>query len=831
VTSSSSIAGTALGFLMQSAANKTKRAGPARIDRFILTIEDTVEELAFSWELQRGSEGTGNSALATPTPQVASVIASSAASCSAQEPHAPPTQLWGTAALTLSVDKFITRCRAEHVAAGASFDPDSCNAKATVSLEVRSSLPTHALRSGPLHGSRLPLTRLTKGVLQSALQKGVRRGRPAPDVRALASELWRRDQVDGVRRLLIIAVEDSALHPAAPLLVWMMLAHAAGVRELGPVFEGAFIAIAAEVAACPWADEEACMRRPAGGGEGSDGGGSAGDSSAGGEAAAGDEATANFPVAGGGALASLPPPAAGAAVPAEAVAPTRDAGCGTTAAAAAALSQTTRGCGDPSSTPSRCWHLQPQARAAASPAGVLGCGSGATGAASAGDVLVWSLLAREGYGAMGGDRVMLLQAAAVWTRRLQHAGATRGGQVAAASHSAGPGAGAGAGALRVIEAVEGAPDEAEAWLRALYYMHGLVPPPETPPAATQSSGATGTVGQASSTAAAAACAAWASSAASSERVTEVSSAGEGAAGVDGGRSAGVGVGTSARQAAAEPASGDSSRLGVGNTGARELRLHSPHSSSPYAPSSSSYARYLLPKPHWTAESTPPPSARGFVLEGVDFHCRPDMGPALLRLPFPRGEGGRDGGSSSSSAGPSSTGGVSGGPVLASALAAKFCGVKPGTTLSPADAESGLAAFKRAMWFLRSGVNVRRPMPSSPQAMLAQLLPGPMGEAARRAAAAAAATAAGAPRFPAHSGVGLGLASSSTAGGAAGGIAARLPPSRAPLTVPRWSEAEATERARSHPAVSGLVGAWDAAAPAVRQWCVSEVLPRLRKDMD
>jgi hypothetical protein len=816
---------------MQSAADKNKRAGPARIDKFILTVEDTVEDVAFSWELQRGTERAGSSALA---PHAAREIESNAASRSAQAAHAPATHVtqdWGTAALTLSVDKFIARCRAEHVTAVSSTDPDSCIAKAMVSLEVRSSLPQHALRSGPLHGSRLPLTRLSKGVLQSALQKGVRRGRPAPDIRALAAELWRRDQVDGVRRLLIIAVEDSALHPAAPLLVWMMLAHAAGVRDLGSVFEGAFIAIAAEVAACPWADKEACRRRPAGGDEGT-AGGDEGRSPGRDEAAAGDEGTPAAPAAAGGAIASarssLPPPAGGAAEPPEAGAPSREAaGSGTAVAVAAALAQTTR-CGteapstlSPCGRP--CWPAPSQVRAAASPAGVLGCGPGATGAASVGDVLVWSLLAREGYGAMGGDRAMLLQAAAVWTRRLQHAAATRGGPEAAASESACAGAGADNATLRVAEAVAGAPDEAELWLPALYYMHGLVPPPEASPAATQSGGATGTVEGASSTAATAAPAhaARASSGTSRERITDVSRAGENAAGVDGGCSAECGAGSSASQTVALLPRGGSGVAGAGAVAAREPR-----------PGSAAYARYLLPKPHWTAENTPAPSARGFVLEGIDFHCRPDMGPALLRLPFPRGEGGREGssGSSSSSAGPSSAGGVSGGSVLASALAAKFCGVKPGTALSPADAESGLAAFKTAMWFLRSGVNVRRPMPSSPQAMLAQLLPRPMGGAARPAAAAAAALAAAVPRFPEHSGIGPGLASSSTSGVATGGIAARLPSSRAPLEVLRWSEAEAAERARSHPAVAGLVEAWDAAAPAVRQWCVSEVLPRLRGDM-
>lgn len=60
-------------------------------------------------------------------------------------------------------------------------------------------------------------------VLKSTLQKSVRRRRPLPAVR-VAMELMDKAMGELLRRLPIIILEDSMLHPDLPLLVWAMVA-------------------------------------------------------------------------------------------------------------------------------------------------------------------------------------------------------------------------------------------------------------------------------------------------------------------------------------------------------------------------------------------------------------------------------------------------------------------------------------------------------------------------------------------------------------------------------------------------------------------------------
>jgi hypothetical protein len=60
-------------------------------------------------------------------------------------------------------------------------------------------------------------------VLKSILQKSVRRRRPLPAVR-VAMELMDKATGEILRRLPIIILEDSSLHPDFPLLVWTMVA-------------------------------------------------------------------------------------------------------------------------------------------------------------------------------------------------------------------------------------------------------------------------------------------------------------------------------------------------------------------------------------------------------------------------------------------------------------------------------------------------------------------------------------------------------------------------------------------------------------------------------
>lgn len=66
-------------------------------------------------------------------------------------------------------------------------------------------------------------SRLSVPVLKSILQKSVRRRKPLPSVR-VAMELADKSLSDLLRRLVVIAVEDSTIHPDIPLMVWLMIA-------------------------------------------------------------------------------------------------------------------------------------------------------------------------------------------------------------------------------------------------------------------------------------------------------------------------------------------------------------------------------------------------------------------------------------------------------------------------------------------------------------------------------------------------------------------------------------------------------------------------------
>ncbi|KAK1740411.1 hypothetical protein QTG54_008506 [Skeletonema marinoi] len=96
-------------------------------------------------------------------------------------------------------------------------------------------------------------SRLSISHLKSCLQKSIRRRAPLPAVR-VAMELADKSWTDLIRRLPIIILEDSTLHPDFSLLVWLMIADSKGfvpskeliVRVLQIVFE---------MASCPWQDE------------------------------------------------------------------------------------------------------------------------------------------------------------------------------------------------------------------------------------------------------------------------------------------------------------------------------------------------------------------------------------------------------------------------------------------------------------------------------------------------------------------------------------------------------------------------------------------------
>ena len=95
-------------------------------------------------------------------------------------------------------------------------------------------------------------SRLSVPVLKSVLQKSIRRRRPLPSVR-VAMELADKSLGDLLRRLPIIILEDSTLHPQLPFLVWLMMAHSCSSTEsynIPDVLMERVFAIIFQVASC-----------------------------------------------------------------------------------------------------------------------------------------------------------------------------------------------------------------------------------------------------------------------------------------------------------------------------------------------------------------------------------------------------------------------------------------------------------------------------------------------------------------------------------------------------------------------------------------------------
>ncbi|CAN0580123.1 unnamed protein product, partial [Ectocarpus sp. 12 AP-2014] len=93
------------------------------------------------------------------------------------------------------------------------------------------------------------------------LQKNIRRGRAEAAVRC-ALELALKSWSDAIRRVLVIIVEDSLLHPAAPFLTWLMVATSKGYRPPPRLLE-AFLCVVHETAACHVRDstDSSCRHR------------------------------------------------------------------------------------------------------------------------------------------------------------------------------------------------------------------------------------------------------------------------------------------------------------------------------------------------------------------------------------------------------------------------------------------------------------------------------------------------------------------------------------------------------------------------------------------
>lgn len=99
----------------------------------------------------------------------------------------------------------------------------------TLSTNVPSETPPGAGIGGDTNQGRPPPPAgpVPTALLKSMLQKGVRRRLVGP-VRRLCAALLRQSPVDCLRRVPVIMMEDSSLHPALPVLVWLMMALSKG---------------------------------------------------------------------------------------------------------------------------------------------------------------------------------------------------------------------------------------------------------------------------------------------------------------------------------------------------------------------------------------------------------------------------------------------------------------------------------------------------------------------------------------------------------------------------------------------------------------------------
>ncbi len=125
-------------------------------------------------------------------------------------------------------------------------DEDQVHMAVDVSLSSAIATAPRKLRLVQRH------SRLSIPVLKSILQKAIRRRRPLPAVR-VAMELADKSLGDLLRRLPIIILEDSTLHPSLPLLTWLMAAHSKDFEPNQFLINKVLCAIY-EMASCPWQD-------------------------------------------------------------------------------------------------------------------------------------------------------------------------------------------------------------------------------------------------------------------------------------------------------------------------------------------------------------------------------------------------------------------------------------------------------------------------------------------------------------------------------------------------------------------------------------------------
>ena len=123
-----------------------------------------------------------------------------------------------------------------------------------IDLLVTSSIPSSTSSSNEPERTRLVRkhSRLSVPVLKSILQKGIRRRKPLPSVR-VASEIVDKNLNELLRRLPIIILEDSTMHPEFPFLVWLMMAVSKDYQPPLSLLKK-ILGIVFEMASCRWQD-------------------------------------------------------------------------------------------------------------------------------------------------------------------------------------------------------------------------------------------------------------------------------------------------------------------------------------------------------------------------------------------------------------------------------------------------------------------------------------------------------------------------------------------------------------------------------------------------
>lgn len=132
-----------------------------------------------------------------------------------------------------------------------SLSPVSSQSKSLFEVTLISAQPSHNDEHKKRRWVRQH-SRLSVPVLKSILQKAIRRRRPLPAVR-VAMELADKSLSELLRRLPIIVLEDSTLHPDLDFLVWLMIAHSKDYNPPTPIVMRIF-EIVYQMAACPWSD-------------------------------------------------------------------------------------------------------------------------------------------------------------------------------------------------------------------------------------------------------------------------------------------------------------------------------------------------------------------------------------------------------------------------------------------------------------------------------------------------------------------------------------------------------------------------------------------------